>query len=724
MDVTYNDLYMVTSEYIHSEKDQKMIRKAFEMADFLHKEQYRSSGEPYIIHPLSVAIILAELQVGPATICAGLLHDTVEDTGVTLQTITDEFDADIALLVDGVTKLTQMKFTSLEQKQAENHQHMLLAMSKDIRVIVVKLADRLHNIRTLTALAPEKQARIARETLEIYAPLAHKLGMFKIKAELEDTALRYVDPTMYLKITNQIKNTASVRINSIDTTVEEIKKILEPHNISNYEIKGRIKNKYSIYKKMINQSKEFEDIYDIIAIRVIVDTVGECYQVLGIIHANFTPVPKRFKDYIAVPKPNMYQSLHTTVIGPKGLIFEVQIRTVEMDKVAELGIAAHWAYKENVEYSKEKEQFEIASKLKWYGELLKFSEEKEETGEAKEFVTTIKEEILNTNVYVYTPTGDVIDLPKGATPLDFAYKIHTNIGNKTVGAMVNNRIVPLDYELKNGDIISIKTNKNSFGPSENWLKIAQTSHARHKIRNFLNKQSRDIAISQGKESLEQEFKQNRLTLDIDEAFVVKFFSKNNINSLEELYCEVGRGNLSSKTVLNKYNGEKVTTEDALQKQMERSQRILTTHSETGVVVEGLSNPQLKLGSCCNPIPGDEIMGYITKGYGIVVHHKNCKNASTFAKERLIGLEWATNIDRKYQVSIKITAVTSPTLLVDIMNVVSANGLSILSINANNNNNLETIVKLKVLTTGLVDLEKMILNMKKIKSIHNIERDNL
>ena len=724
MDVTYNDLYMITSEYIHSEKDQKMIRKAFEMADFLHKNQFRSSGEPYIIHPLSVAIILAELNVGPATICAGLLHDTVEDTGVTLETITEEFDADIALLVDGVTKLTQMQFTSLEQKQAENHQHMLLAMSKDIRVIVVKLADRLHNIRTLTALPAHKQARIARETLEIYAPLAHKLGMFKIKAELEDTALRYVDPTMYLKISNQIKNTASVRINSIDTTVEEIKKILEPNNISNYEIKGRIKNKYSIYKKMINQKKEFEDIYDIIAIRVIVNTVGECYQVLGIIHANFTPVPKRFKDYIAVPKPNMYQSLHTTVIGPKGLIFEVQIRTVEMDKVAELGIAAHWAYKENVEYSKEKEQFEIASKLKWYGELLKFSEEKEETGEAKEFVTTIKEEILNTNVYVYTPTGDVIDLPKGATPLDFAYKIHTNIGNKTVGAMVNNRIVPLDYELKNGDIISIKTNKNSFGPSENWLKIAQTSHARHKIRNFLNKQNRDVAISQGKESLEQEFKQNRLTVDIDDAFVSKFFSKNNINTLEELYCEIGRGNLSSKTVLNKYNGENRTTEDALQKQMERSQRILTTHSETGVVVEGLSNPQLKLGSCCNPIPGDEIMGYITKGYGIVVHHKNCKNASTFAKERLIHLDWATNIDRKYQVSIKITAVTSPTLLVDVMNVVSANGLSILSINANNNNNLETIVKLKVLTTGLGDLEKMIVNMKKIKSIHNIERENL
>lgn len=724
MDVTYNDLYMITSGYIQSEKDQKLIRKAFEMANYLHQGQYRTSGEPYIVHPLSVAIILAELHVGPATICAGLLHDTVEDTGVTLQTITDEFGADIALLVDGVTKLTQMKFTSLEQKQAENHQHMLLAMSKDIRVIVVKLADRLHNIRTLTAVAPEKQARVARETLEIYAPLAHKLGMFKIKAELEDTSLRYVDPAMYLKISNQIKNTASVRIHSIDTTVEEIKKILEPNNISNYEIKGRIKNKYSIYKKMINQNKEFEDIYDIIAIRVIVNTVGECYQVLGIIHANYTPVPKRFKDYIAVPKPNMYQSLHTTVIGPKGLIFEVQIRTYEMDKVAELGIAAHWAYKENVEYSKEKEQFEIASKLKWYGELLKFSEEKEETGEAKEFVTAIKQEILNTNVYVYTPTGDVIDLPKGATPLDFAYKIHTNIGNKTVGAMVNNRIVPLDYELKNGDIISIKTNKNSFGPSENWLKIAQTSHARHKIRNFLNKQNRDVSIAQGKEALEQEFKANRLTLDINDEFVDKHFSKNNINNLEELYCEVGRGNLSPKTVVNKYTGEMRTQDDYLAKQIERSQRILTTNSETGVVVEGLSNPQLKLGSCCNPIPGDPIMGYITKGYGIVVHHKNCKNASTFAKERLIHLEWASNIDRKYQVSIKITAITSPTLLVDIMNVVSANGLSILSINANNNTNLETIVKLKVLTSGSYDLEKMIVNMKKIKSIHNIERENL
>ncbi|MDE6014039.1 MAG: TGS domain-containing protein, partial [Anaeroplasmataceae bacterium] len=462
----------------------------------------------------------------------------------------------------------------------------------------------------------------------------------------------------------------------------------------------------------------------ILAIRIIVNTVAECYQVLGIIHAHYTPVPKRFKDYIAVPKPNMYQSLHTTVISADGLIFEVQIRTIEMDQVAELGIAAHWAYKENVAYSKEREQFEIASKLKWYAELLEFSEE-DKQGEAKEFVDTIKEDILTTNVYVYTPTGEVIDLPFGATPLDFAYKIHTNIGNKTVGAMVNNHIVPLDYELKNGDIISIKTNKNSFGPSENWLKIAKTSHARHKIKSFLNKQNRDVLISQGKSLLEEEFRVQKMSLEIlNDAFVAKFFSKNNLNTLEDLYCDLGKGNLSAKTVINRYLGENHSQEISLAKQMERSQRILTTNSDTGVVVEGLTNPQLKLGSCCNPIPGDPIVGYVTKGYGIVVHHEHCKNTMGFVRERLIPLFWATNPNRKYPVSIKITAVTNNNLLVELMNVVGSNGLSILAINATNNANLETIVKLKVLTNSLDDLEKMIVNMKKIKYIHNIERDNL
>lgn len=724
MRVCYDDLLKLTSQYIHAEKDQSLIKKAFMLAESLHEGQFRQSGEAYIIHPLNVAIILAELHAGPATICAGLLHDTVEDTEETGEDLAKTFGEDIASIVDGVTKLSQMKFATLEQKQAENHQHMLLAMAKDIRVIVVKLADRLHNIRTLGSLNNEKQVRIAQETLEIYAPLAHKLGMFKIKAELEDTALKYVAPLWHAKISSQVKMKSSVRMSSIDHTIEEIKLFLEPEHIPHFEIKGRIKNTYSIYKKMMNQNKSFEDIYDILAVRIIVNTIGECYQVLGIIHAHYTPVPKRFKDYIAVPKPNMYQSLHTTVISNDGFIFEVQIRTEEMDRVAELGIAAHWAYKENVEYSKEKEQFEIASKLKWYAELLQYSEE-DKNSEAKDFVDTIKEDILTTNVYVYTPTGEVIALPKGATPLDFAYKIHTNIGNKTVGAIVNQKIVPLEYELQNGDIISIKTSKSSFGPSENWLKIAKTSHARHKIKSFLNKQNRDVLVLNGKSSLEEEFRVNKLTLDIDDAFVQAQFSKNNLHTLEDLYCDIGKGNLSSKTVVNRYMGlKKSSHEESLAKQMERSKRILTTNSETGVVVEGLSNPQLKLGSCCNPIPGDEIVGYVTKGYGIVIHHTHCKNIATFAKERLIPLSWATNPNRKYPVCIKITAVTSNNLLMEIMNVVSANGLSILAINANNNQNLETIVKLKVLTYSLADLETMIVNMKKIKYIHHIERDNL
>lgn len=719
-----SELLELTGKYIHKEESIELITRAYNRAYELHNGQFRKSGEPYIIHPLNVSCILATLKVGPQTICAGLLHDVVEDTPITKEELAKEFGDDIAEMVDGVTKVGQLKFASLEQKQVENHQHMLLAMAKDIRVIIVKLADRLHNIRTLASLKEEKQVRIARETLEIYAPLAHKLGMFRIKAELEDTALMYVDPVFYNKIQSQIKNNSSARIQNVDHTIDEIKKFLIDQNLGDYQIKGRIKNIYSIYKKMVNKNKEFTDIYDILAIRIIVKTISECYQVLGLIHAHYTPVPKRFKDYIAVPKPNLYQSLHTTVISSDGFTFEVQIRTKEMDEIAENGIAAHWAYKESVEYSKEREQFEIASKLKWYAELLQFSEEKND--DAKDYVETVKEEILSTNVYVYTPTGDVVDLPQGATPLDFAYKIHTNIGNKTVGAIVNNHIVPLDYELQTGDIISIKTNKNSFGPSENWLRIAKTSHARHKIKNFLNKQNKDILALHGKEMIEEEFRISKVTsFELTEDFAKKNFNKNNIDSLEDLYLEVAKNNVSPKTIVAKYLGEDDNPLSNLNKQIEKSTKILTTNSDTGVVVEGLSNPQLKLGSCCNPIPGDKILGYVTKGNGIVVHHQYCKNLNSFQHERLIPLEWATNPGRKYPVSITIFASYNSNLVVDIMNVVSTNNASILAISANNNNiNFETIVKLKVLIINLFDLEKMIVNLKKIKSVYNIERDNL
>lgn len=725
MDVmTIDDLMKKLTTYIHKDSDLEKIRQAYDMAYEKHKNQYRKSGEPYIIHPLNVAFILADLNVGPDTIMAGLLHDVLEDTETNFQDIENAFGKDVALLVDGVTKVEQLTFTSLAQKQAENHQKMLVAIAKDIRVVVVKLADRLHNIRTIDFQPIEKRERICHETLEIYAPLADKLGMFKIKAELEDCSLKYVDPKMYEKITKQIADNSSARLETIDRMISEIKEYLKPFNITDVTIKGRIKNLYSIYKKMMNQEKTFEEIYDVLAARIIVDNIAECYQVLGVIHSHYTPVPKRFKDYIAVPKSNMYQSLHTTVIGPGGQTFEIQIRTQEMDQIAEYGVAAHWAYKENVEYSKEKEQYEIAQKLKWYGDLLKFSEEDNEQDNAKEFVDTIKEDILKASVYVYTPTGEVIDMQKGATPLDFAYKIHTNLGNKTTGAKVNNRIVPLNYELHTGDIVSILTS-NTATPNLDWLNIVKTNHAKHKIRNYLNKQNKDVLISQGKSSLEQEMSLAKCIFDFTDEFVSKNFAKNNISTIEDMYADIGKGNLSPKSVISKITsiGTNVS-EEQLQKQIEKTNRILTTNSETGIVVEGLKNPKLKLGSCCCPIPGDSILGFVSKENGLVVHHTGCKNLKSMATNRLITLFWASNISRSYPVKIRITATQNISLLADIMNIVNSQSMSIASITANNKSNFESVIKLKILVKDVDALEKLFVNMKKIAHVHDVEREGI
>lgn len=711
--------------YIHKESDLALITKAYEYASKMHENQFRKSGEAYIIHPLNVAYILSVLNVGPSTIIAGLLHDTIEDTDADYATVSTMFGEDVAEIVDGVTKLDKLRFSSLEKQQASNHQKMLLAMAKDIRVIVVKLADRLHNIRTLDAMPHEKQERIAKETLKIYAPLAHRLGMFQIKAELEDRCLKYVNHKMYIKIIHLLEDNKVARQNNISNMINDVKSHLKTYSISKYYIKGRIKNTYSIYKKMNNQDKEFEDIYDILAIRIIVDRIETCYQVLGIIHANYTPIPKRFKDYIAVPKPNMYQSLHTTVIGVDGKTFEIQIRTEQMDRIAEYGIAAHWAYKENVEYSHEREQYEIAQKLKWYADLLKFSEEQENDKNPEEFVNSVKSDLLDANVYVYTPNGEVMDLPKGSTPIDFAYKIHTNIGDKMIGASVNNKIVPLTYQLKTGDIVSVRTNKNSFGPSEDWLKIAKSNHAIHKIRNFLNKQNRDLYVSTGKTAVNQELQQAKLINTIDDDWCVDNFGKNNVKNEEDLYYEVGKGNISAKTILARFKPEQDTAQEQLKKQLERSNRILTTNSETGVVVNGLSNPQLKLGNCCNPIPGDEIVGFITKGKGIVVHHKECKNLANFNTKRIIPLEWATNIERRYPLAIKIVGMESNSITAQIINTVNSHNISILSINAKTNpKSLEAIVKLTILVKNTAELESLIVALKKISNIHNIERENI
>ncbi len=721
-DPLFQTLAEAFGKYIKNEKDVELIKKAYFLAKEKHEGQMRKSGEPYITHPVAVAKILSELTAGPATIIAALLHDTVEDTDLSLKEVEKDYGPEIAALVDGVTKIGKLSFNQVAS-QADNHQKMLLAMAKDIRVVLIKIADRLHNVRTLNSMSPEKQYKIASETLDIYAPLAHRLGIFRIKAELEDRSLRYTDPPMYYRVSNMIQAKKAEREASIERIIESIKGLFNDSDLANYEIKGRIKNIFSIYKKMVRDHRAFEDIYDLLAVRIIVPKVETCYQALGIIHANYTPIPRRFKDYIAVPKPNMYQSLHTTVLSEDGTLFEVQIRTQEMDQVAEFGVAAHWAYKENKTYSKEREQFEIAQKLKWYGELMKMTEDSDETeGTAEEFVGTVKGDILDANVYVFTPKGEVIELPKGATPIDFAYRIHTDIGNKMVGANVNNRIVTLDYELNTGDIVSVKTNKSSYGPSEDWLKIAKSSHAKHKIKSFLNKQNRDNLIQLGKEQLDREMTAQKVDGNIDDQFAKKHFEKNMVSDLEGLYLEIGKGIISPKTVVAKLLGKEIDKEVLLQRQMEKAAKQLITHSETGVVIEGLSSPQLKLANCCLPIPGDPIIGFVSKTSGIVIHSTYCPNCSQFDENRLIEAFWSTEITRKYPTRIKIIGTAKPTLLTDIVTAVNSQTISIAEVNATSGNNLEMVIKLKILVADQNQLQSLMVNLRKVSDIFSVERD--
>jgi len=632
---TYSEFKALYSKYIHNKNDLKLLEEAYQLAFLKHQGQFRKSKEPYIIHPVNVGYILASLQSGPNTLIAGLLHDVVEDTETTLKEIETIFGEEVAFLVDGVTKISKLSFVS-ENREAENQQKMLLAMSKDIRVVLIKIADRLHNMRTIDYQPQEKRMQIANETLDIYAPLAHRLGLFLIKAELEDRSLRIINPPEFYKIRNLVENKEYLHKDNLNEMVTTIGNYLKSNKINKYDISGRTKSIYSIYKKMVYQQRSFDDIYDILALRVIVDKIETCYQVLGIIHAHFVPIPKRFKDYIAVPKPNLYQSLHTTVLSSKGSIYEIQIRTEEMDKIAEYGVAAHWAYKEGRHYSKEREQFEIAQKLKWYQELLKMSSDTDES--ASEFVETVKEDILSANIYVFTPKGQVIELSKNATPIDFAYRIHSDVGDKTVGALVNNKMVSLDYQLKTGDVVNIKTNKNSPGPNENWLKIVQTNHAKHKIRNFLNKQNRDQLLLTGKQLVEKEAAAQKADLTLlNDEFAIQHFSKNMVKSLDALYIEVGKSLLSPKTVVARMLGKELDKETLLQRQLDKAQRILTTTHVSGIIVEGLSTPQIKIANCCLPVPGDSIVGFVTRGSGIAVHHKDCPNLKNFDKERIVDV---------------------------------------------------------------------------------------
>jgi GTP diphosphokinase / guanosine-3',5'-bis(diphosphate) 3'-diphosphatase len=722
VDSLFESLAKVYEEYILNEQDRNQIEKAYILARNSHQGQLRKSGEPYITHPVAVAIILANLGSGPNTLQAALLHDVVEDTSVTLMDLSKEFGKDVAFIVDGVTKLTKLEFHDAPS-QADNHQKMLIAMAKDIRVILIKIADRLHNMRTLDSMRPENQIRIAKETLEIYAPIAHKLGLFVIKAELEDRALKYAEPAKYYEVSRLIQSKKDEREESINNITGVIDKLLKENGLTNYKIKGRIKNIYSIYKKMYINKRSFEDIYDLLAIRIIVDKVESCYQSLGLIHANFTPIPRRFKDYIAVPKPNLYQSLHTTVLFNDGTLFEVQIRTKEMDDVAELGVAAHWAYKENKNYSKEREQFEMAQKLKWYGELLKMSEDIDDISSgSEEFVESVKGDILGANVYVFTPKGEVIELPKGATPIDFAYRIHSDVGNKMVGATVNNKIVSLDSELKTGDIVSVRTNKSSFGPSESWLKIAKSNHAKHKIKSFLNKKNAEMLAETGKDIILRELNNNKISEDITDEFVKEHFSKNGVRNLEDLYVEIAKNNISAKTVIAKIVGTEINKEQYLQRQMEKTTRAIHSTSETGVIVEGLTNPQIKLGSCCFPIPGDNILGYVSKVGGIVVHDINCPNVISLDQNRKIEVYWATKVDRKFPTLLKIIGPSKPTFLYDIVKIVNASNVNVAEMNSNTTQSLETVIKLKILIEDKEKLEKLIANIQKVSDVYSVERD--
>ncbi len=717
----YQNLINTIDTYIKNPDSLKLIERAFLVGEKYHDNQFRKNGDPYFTHPIAVTQILADMHAGPETLAAGLLHDTLEDTDLPKTELAQMFGSEISNLVEGVTKISKVEFKT-DTTQVEYQQKMLIAMATDIRVVIIKIADRLHNMRTLKFQKPDRQAAIAKETLDIYAPLAHRLGMFRIKAELEDIALKYTDNDTYKYISSLLNNTKDQREKEISQIIAATTEVLTRNTDIKFVIKGRIKNIYSIYKKLVILKKDFEDIYDLLAVRIIVPTVADCYSVLGLIHANFTPIPKRFKDYIAMPKPNLYQSLHTTVLFSMGQLFEVQIRTFEMDEVAELGIAAHWAYKENKVYSKEREQFELAEKLKWYADLLKISKDSDETKkEAAEFVENIKQDILNANVYVFTPDRKVIELPNGSTPIDFAYAIHTQVGTTMVGATINNKMSPIDTKLKTGDIVSIKTAKNAI-PSIDWLKIAKSSRARTKIKNFLNTYYRDELIKSGKEELERELVKAKITdFTLDFEFVEKNFEKQSFQTLDDFYFEIGKNLLSPKTVVVKINGSELTKEDVLEAQLKKAARGLEATSSTGVIVEGLNKPQVKLALCCNPVYDDEIKGYVSKNSGIVVHLKDCVNLKTLDQNREIQVFWGKSPNRRFAAWLRLKVQNTTTMMSEIVSLINSTSTSIAEFQTAQVNSLTQVYKIKIGVKDAHELSLIILNLKKLSGVFQVER---
>ena len=714
---TKKELYDQLNTYISNPESLAMIDKAYDYAFDKHKEQKRSSGEPYFVHCLNVAYELAKLRTDPHTVCAGLLHDVIEDCNVTKEDFIKEFGEEIYEIVEAVTKISNLKFTDEKEYQAVNHRKILIAMAKDVRVILVKLVDRLHNMRTLQYLPPEKQKRIARETLDVYAPIAHRLGIAEIKNELEDLSFYYLDNEKYHEIAKLVESKKSERDKAIDLMIEDISIVLKMHNIP-FRIFGRSKHLYSINKKMVTKNKRFDEILDLLAIRIVTQTETNCYEILGYIHAVYRPIPGRLKDYIAMPKMNLYQSLHTTIVGPDGRIYEVQIRTEEMDEIAERGVAAHWSYKEG----KTRSQKKLIEELNW----LKAFEENTDA-DAKDYMNDITHDIFNANIYCMTPRGRIIDLAAGATPIDFAYRIHTEVGNQTVGALVNGVLVPLNTPLKTGDVVELRTNKNST-PSEDWLKIVKTNHARNKIKAyFLKKEMEDKEefIRLGETMLKDELKKH--DLDVEEFFDTKKLDKVATSfqqsSASDLLYAIGCKSMTPMAVIEKLTklGKKEVDLSYLEKITKKNAERNHIVSKTGIVVKGVSSMKINISPCCSPVYGDRIVGFVSKGQGIKVHRADCPNMVN--EKRLIDVEWdPIKPDVKYEASVKIFSKDRSYLLTDLVTVVAQYKANLTAVNSQANaEDLSATTSLSFMVNDLEHLENIMANLRKVDSVISVER---
>lgn len=722
-DAAYKRLIDRINEY-YPQCDFEAIEKAYNFAKEAHGKQQRVSGEPFIIHPVEVAFILADLELDCTSIIAGLLHDIIEDTPHTLEEISGKFGQEVALLVDGVTKLGKIPYTTKEEQQVENLRKMFLAMAKDIRVILIKLADRVHNMRTLKFLRPDKQAEKARETLEIFAPLAHRLGIYKVKWELEDLSLRYIDTKGYYELVDKISKKRREREAFIDDIIRTLKEKLAELNIEG-EIEGRPKHFYSIYRKMKEQNKSLEQIYDLFAVRVIVNTIKDCYSVLGLVHELFKPMPGRFKDYIGMPKPNMYQSLHTTLIGPEGQPFEVQIRTWDMHRTSEYGIAAHWKYKEGTNQGDD-----MDSKLVWLRQLLEWQRDMRD---AKEFMETLKIDLFTDEVFVFTPKGDVINLPVNSTPIDFAYYIHSAIGNKMMGAKINGRMVSLDYVLRNGDIVEILTSPNVHGPSLDWLKIVKSSQAKNKILQWIKKERREENLVKGKDAIERELKRAGLTYNqlFKAEWTESVLKRYGFNSIEDCIASIGYGGIAASKVVTRLKDEykkvmKIQDAEVLAEQETKQQKRKNKPPESGIIVKGIENCLVRLSRCCNPLPGDEIIGYITRGRGVSVHRSDCTNIKDFedGQNRIIEVEWYTAPNLSYNANLQVLANDRTGLLVDVNNAILDAKATMKAINARTTKNKTAIMNLTIEILNTEQLEKIIKKIRRIEGVYEVVRSKL